>query len=282
MENLENTVVELFKEAVINLPKDVEKALKKAENIEENQLSKNTLNAILENIDIAKNKNLPMCQDTGVPIIFLKIGKNINSSEIINIIESIKKGVEKATKEIPLRPNVVHPLTRENFKTNCGLGAPFINIDFTEKLDKEIEITVFPKGAGSENMSSLKMLTPSEGINGIKKYVLETIAEAGGKPCPPIIVGVGIGGTADLSLKLAKKALLRQIGQRNKDENIANLEKELLDKINKLGIGTMGLGGNTTALDLFIEINGCHTASLPIGICIQCWAGRSASKIIKL
>ena len=280
--NIEDIVVELFKESVIHLPEDVKVALKHAEKIEKNELSKNTLSAILKNIEIAEKENIPMCQDTGVPILFLKVGKNISSSEIMEITNKIKKGVETATKEIPLRPNVVHPLTRENFKTNCGLGAPFINIEFTEQLDREIEIIVFPKGAGSENMSSLKMLTPSEGVKGIKKYVLETIANAGGKPCPPILVGVGIGGTADVSLKLAKKALLRKVGERNNDGTVAELEKELLEKINKLGIGAMGLGGNTTALDVFIEINGCHTASLPVGICIQCWAGRSASRIIKL
>ncbi|WP_456375055.1 fumarate hydratase [Methanocaldococcus sp.] len=278
---ISDIVVELFKEAVIYLPDDVKKAIEDA-HIKEEGISKNILKAIIENNKIAEEKEIPLCQDTGVPIIFLKIGKNINSSEIIKIIEEIKKGVERATKEIPLRPNVVHPLTRENFGTNVGLNAPFINIEFDKNLDREIEITVFPKGAGSENMSALKMLTPSEGINGIKKFVLETVANAGGKPCPPIVVGIGIGGTSDVALKLAKKALLRNIGERHKDENIAKLEKELLEDINKLGIGPMGLGGKITALDVFIEISGCHTASLPVGICIQCWADRKAYKKVKI
>jgi fumarate hydratase subunit alpha len=278
---ISDVVVELFREAVIYLPEDVKKAIEDAYGIEEGA-SKNILKAIIENNKIAEEKQIPLCQDTGVPIIFLKIGKNINSSEIMEIIKEIKEGVKRATKEIPLRPNVVHPLTRENFGTNVGLNAPFINIEFDENLNREIEITVFPKGAGSENMSALKMLTPSEGIEGIKKFVLETIANAGGKPCPPIVIGVGIGGTADVALKLAKKALLRRIGERHKDENIAKLEKELLEGINNLGIGAMGLGGKVTALDVFIEIAGCHTASLPVGICIQCWAHRKASKIINL
>ncbi|AEF96821.1 fumarate hydratase [Methanotorris igneus] len=278
---ISDVVVELFREAVIYLPDDVKKAIEDAYGIEEGA-SKNILEAIIENNKIAEEKQIPLCQDTGVPIVFLKIGKNINSSEIIKIIEEIKKGVKKATEEIPLRPNVVHPLTRENFKTNVGLNAPFINIEFDENLNREIEITVFPKGAGSENMSALKMLTPAEGIEGIKKFVLETVANAGGKPCPPIVVGVGIGGTADVALKLAKKALLRKIGERHKDENIAKLEKELLEGINNLGIGAMGLGGKITALDVFIEISGCHTASLPVGICIQCWAQRKATKRIKI
>ena len=279
---ISDIVVELFREAVIYLPEDVKDALKKAYEEEDNELSKNTLKAIIENIKIAEEKQVPLCQDTGVPIIFLKIGKNINSSEIIKIIEEIKEGVKRATEEIPLRPNVVHPLTRENFKTNVGLNAPFINIEFDEHLDREIEITAFPKGAGSENMSALKMLKPSDGIDGIKNFVLQVVADAGGKPCPPIVVGIGIGGTADVALKLAKKALLRKIGERHKDKEIAELEKELLEKINSLGIGAMGLGGKITALDVFIEIAGCHTASLPVGVCIQCWADRRASRRIKL
>jgi len=131
-------------------------------------------------------------------------------------------------------------------------------------------------------MSALKMLKPSDGIDGIKNFVLQIVADAGGKPCPPIVVGVGIGGTADVALKLAKKALLRKIGKRHKDKEIAKLEKELLEKINSLGIGAMGLGGKITALDVFIEIAGCHTASLPVGVCIQCWADRRASRKIKL
>ena len=280
--NIPDIIVQLFKDAVIYLPDDVKDALKESEQKEESKLSKNTLKAICENIEIAEEKNIPMCQDTGVPIIFLKVGKGINSSDIMKIIDKIKEGVKRATEEVPLRPNVVHPISRENLKTNVGLGAPFINLEFDENLNKEIEITVFPKGAGSENMSALKMLTPADGIKGIKNFILETIAYAGGKPCPPIVVGVGIGGTADLSLKLAKKALLRKIGERHNDEVIAKLEKELLTDINKLGIGTMGLGGNITALDVFVEIMGCHTASLPVGICIQCWAHRKASKVIKI
>ncbi|ACX72377.1 hydro-lyase, Fe-S type, tartrate/fumarate subfamily, alpha subunit [Methanocaldococcus vulcanius M7] len=280
--DISEIVVELFKEAVVLLPQDVNNALNVAYSEETENLSKNTLKAIIENNKIAEQKQVPLCQDTGVPIIFLKIGKNINSSEIMEIMEDIKEGVKKATETIPLRPNVVHPITRENFKTNVGLQSPFIQVEFDEKLNREIEITVFPKGAGSENMSALKMLTPSDGIKGVKEFILKTVVEAGGKPCPPIVVGVGIGGTADIALKLAKKALLRKIGERHPDEKIAKLEKELLEKINKLGIGAMGLGGKITSLDVFIEIAGCHTASLPVGVCIQCWANRKASRRIKL
>ncbi|WP_048187595.1 fumarate hydratase [Methanococcus voltae] len=282
MSEISHIVEELLEISAIYLPMDIKKALENSEKIEETEISKDILKAIVRNNEIAEEKNIPLCQDTGVPVIFLKIGNNINSTDVIKIMENIQYGVEKATESVPLRPNVVNPLTRENLKTNTGLGSPFINIEFDEKLEKEIEITVFPKGAGSENMSALKMLTPAEGIKGIKKFVLDTVVASGGKPCPPIVLGVGIGGTADLSLKLAKKALLRNLGTRNNDKNISKMEVELLDMINSLNIGAMGLGGLTTALDVFIEINGCHTASLPVGICIQCWADRKATAKIKL
>jgi len=282
IESIPNIIVELFREAVITLPEDVKRALIESIEKEENENSKNTLKAIVENLNIAEEKSIPMCQDTGVPVIFLKVGKNIDSSEINEIIDKIKEGVIKATEEVPLRPNVVNPFTRENLKTNTGLGAPFINIEFDEDLNREIEITIFPKGAGSENMSALKMLTPAEGIKGIKKFILETVVKSGGKPCPPILLGIGIGGTADLSLKLAKKALLRKVGERHPEERISNLERELLEDINKLGIGAMGLGGNITVLDVFIEYMGCHTASLPVGICIQCWANRWARRTLRI
>lgn len=280
-ERISEIVVELFRESAIYLPKDVKNAIINAENIECGAC-KDTLHAINVNNEIAESKQIPLCQDTGVPIIFLKIGKGILTDKIFEIIKEIEEGVKWATEQIPLRPNVVNPITRENLKTNTGLGFPYINFEFDEKLDSEIEISVFPKGAGSENMSALKMLTPSDGILGIKAFVLDTIANAGGKPCPPIVLGIGIGGTADLSLKIAKKALLRDIGTRNSDETLKKLEIELLEDINKLGIGAMGLGGKVTALDVFIEISGCHTASLPVGICIQCWADRKATRRIKL
>ncbi|MBA2853353.1 fumarate hydratase subunit alpha [Methanococcus maripaludis] len=281
MSNISEIVVELFKEASIYLPNDVKSKLKHATQIEHGAC-KDTLQAIELNNKIAESKQIPLCQDTGVPVVFLKIGTGISSEKIIEIIKEIEKGVKRATAEVPLRPNVVNPITRENLGTNTEMGAPFINFEFSESLNNEIEISVFPKGAGSENMSALKMLTPSEGLNGIKKFILETVVNAGGKPCPPIVLGIGIGGTADISLKLAKKALLRDIGNRNPEKTIENLEKELLDSINQLGIGAMGLGGKITALDVFIEVNGCHTASLPVGICIQCWADRKAKRKIKL
>ncbi|HID47967.1 MAG TPA: fumarate hydratase [Methanothermococcus okinawensis] len=282
VDDIAEVVVDLFRETVTTVPEDVERALLSALEREESEISRSILKAILKNIEVAQDRSIPLCQDTGVPIVFLKVGRDVSSTEILHILEGIKKGVARATEEIPLRPNVVNPFTRENLKTNVGLGSPFVDVEIDESLEREVEIKILPKGAGSENMGALKMLTPAEGIEGIRRFVLETVAKAGGKPCPPIILGVGVGGTGDTALKLAKKALLRRIGERHPNRDVAKLERELLDDINKLGIGAMGLGGSVTALDVFIEYMGCHTASLPVGICIQCWAHRWGRRVLKI
>lgn len=268
---IENTIFSLFKEAVIKLPDDVKNALQDAYKHEDDKIARLNLKAILDNIEAAQEMGVPMCQDTGLPIVFVKLGP----IKIENLYEGIRKGVKKATKEVPLRPNVVNPLTRKNTGTNTGDIIPQIDIELIE--EEKVEFTVFPKGIGSENNNALKMALPGEGIEGIKKFVLDTVIAAGGKPCPPIIVGVGIGGSSDLAMKIAKKALLGKVGKRNPDKQIAKLEKDILGEINKTGIGPMGLGGKTTALDVKIITADTHTAGLPIGVCIQCWAGRHAT-----
>ncbi|MFH1327593.1 MAG: fumarate hydratase, partial [Candidatus Bathyarchaeota archaeon] len=182
------------------------------------------------------------------------------------------RAVERATKIVPLRSNTVHPLTRTNSGNNVGENIP--NIVWLYADVDEVELTAFLKGAGSENMSKFSMINLGLGVNGIKKFVLDSVVEAWAQPCPPIILGIGIGGTVDLTYKLAKLALLRPIGQRNTDVDIANLEVELLNLVNETGIGPMGLGGKTTALDVRIESAYCHTASLPVGINFECWADR--------
>ncbi|WP_414470532.1 fumarate hydratase [Methanobacterium sp. ACI-7] len=272
---IENTVFNLFKEAVIKLPDDVKKALQDAYKNEDHELARLNLKAILDNIEAAEKLGVPMCQDTGVPIVFVKLG----DVEVENLIEGIKNGVVRATEEVPLRPNVVDPITRENRGNNTGNLMPQIDIELVD--DKIIELTAFPKGIGSENNNALKMALPGEGIEGIKNFVLDTVIAAGGKPCPPIIVGVGIGGSSDLAMKLAKKALLGKIGEINKDKTLAKLEEDILSQINSTGIGPMGLGGKTTALDVKILTADTHTAGLPIGVCIQCWAARQATAILK-
>lgn len=272
---IEDTIFNLFKEAVIKLPEDVKKALQEAYKNENNDIACLNLKAILDNIEAAEKMEVPMCQDTGLPIVFVKLGK----VDVENLYEGIRKGVERATKEVPLRPNVVDPITRKNTGTNTGNMMPQIDIELID--EEKIEFTVFPKGIGSENNNALKMALPGDGIEGIKKFVVDTVIAAGGKPCPPIIIGVGIGGSSDLAMKIAKKALLGKIGERNPDKTIAELEEDILRVINETGIGPMGLGGKTTALDVKILTADTHTAGLPIGVCIQCWAGRQANAVLK-
>jgi fumarate hydratase subunit alpha len=278
-ETIKETVSELLKRAVTDLPKDVEFALEKARKTERGEIAKTQLATILDNVKYARNKGVPICQDTGIPVFYVGIG-SFAQVDIGIIEEAIIEGVRLATNDIPLRSNAVHPLTRKNSGDNTGEGVPVIEIELLKGKDY-VEITVLPKGAGSENMSRLALLKPSDGVNGIKRFVIESVAAAGGNPCPPVIVGVGIGGTADKAMKLSKKALLRKIPSRNKDADMGCLEKELLEGVNQLGIGPMGLGGDTTALAVHVEYAFCHTASLPVAVNLQCWANRRASARIR-
>ena len=274
-EKITETASELLKRAATRLPEDVEEALEKAHKKESRETAKTQLAAILENIRYARKKGLPICQDTGIPIFYVGIGSKAHIDVGI-IEEAVIDGVRKATKEVPLRPNAVHPLTRKNSGDNTGVGIPVLELEILKGKDY-VEITVLPKGAGSENMSRLAMLKPSDGLAGLEKFVIESVAAAGGNSCPPIIVGVGIGGTADKAMMLSKKALLRRIPSRNKDALVASLERDLLERINLLGIGPMGLGGDITALAVHAEYAFCHTASLPVAVSLQCWANRRAS-----
>lgn len=272
---IEETVYQLYKKAVIELNEDVIKSLENALKNEEDELARLNIKNILKNIKLARENQIPMCQDTGLGIIFVKLG----NVKVENLKTAIRNGVKKASSEIPLRPNIVDPLTRENSGNNLGDKIPYINIELTDT--DYLEITLLPKGFGSENNNKLKMALPAEGEEGIKDFVVESVLQAGGKPCPPMIVGVGIGGTSDLAMKLAKEAMLDEIGKPNKDSKLAKMEKEILDKINQNGKGPMGLGGKTTALDVKIKTAATHTAGLPIGVCIQCWAHRHATAILK-
>lgn len=272
---VEDTICSLYRDSVIELPKDVKNALKDAYANENDETARLNLKAIIDNIEAAHENGIPMCQDTGLPIVFVKLG----DVKVENLYMGIRNGVEKATITVPLRPNVVDPFTRENTGTNTGKGIPLVEVEVVE--GDYLELTIFPKGFGSENNNALKMALPGEGIEGVKKFVLETVLAAGGKPCPPTRIGVGIGGSSDYALKLAKKALLRDVNSKNSDKRLAELEEELLESVNSTGIGPMGLGGKTTALDVKVELADTHTAGLPIGVCIQCWAARHASAILK-
>ena len=277
---IEDTIYQLYKQAAIVLGDDVKCALEDALKCEDSDLGKLNIEAILKNIELAEEKSIPMCQDTGLPIIFVKLGKveKLGKVHVENLYEGIKKGVAKATAEVPLRPNVVDPITRKN-SGNVGDKVPIVDI---ELIDEDyVEFTIMPKGFGSENNNALKMALPAEGIEGVKDFVVETALKAGGKPCPPIVVGVGIGGSSDMALKLGKKALLGKVGERNPDPTIAEMELECLERINKDGKGPMGLGGRTTALDVKILKMDTHTAGLPVGVVIQCWADRHATARIE-
>jgi fumarate hydratase subunit alpha len=268
---IEDATVELIRRAVTRLPADVVMALESADKTETNAAARRELGIMIENVREAGRCTLPMCQDTGIPVFFVKMGRR----HVAGLEDALARAVRRATIEVPLRRNVVDPLTRVNSGDNTGVRMPYISYSFSDA--GFVEIAFMPKGAGSENMSALAMLNPSDGVAGVKKFVVDAIVRAEGKPCPPVIVGVGIGGSADACLALAKKALMRPVGSRNPVAAYASLEAELLQQINATGIGPMGLGGKTTALAVHVEQADCHTASLPVGINLQCYAARRAS-----
>ena len=230
-ELLEDVTVHLIRRAQTKLPNDIETALKMAYESESSEIPKTQLKNILDNIKLAADTKIPMCQDTGIQIFFIWLPKDGCELSPTQIRNAITKGVSRATSEIPLRPNTVHPLTRTNAGDNTGHHMPYLNFKPSEK--EYLEIAVMPKGAGSENMSALKMLTPAHGIKGIKQFVLDTLVHASGKPCPPVILGIGIGGSADISMKLAKEALMRPINQQNNNSQFAELEDELYLKLQR-------------------------------------------------
>jgi len=261
-----------LKQAATVLPQDVVLGLQQARERESSPMGAAQLDAILENVNVARDGAVPMCQDTGIQTFFVQAG--VDSPFLKNLKGWICDAVTQATKDIPLRPNTVDPFTGKNPGDNSGRYMPFINWELVDGSD--VLISVLPKGGGSENMSTLKMLPPGVGIKGIKKAVIEHIVSCQGKPCPPTIVGVGIGGGADIAMKLGKKAILRKIGSENPVPEAAAVEKELLELVNATGVGPMGVGGETTCLAVHVEYAHRHPASLPLGILVQCWADRRA------
>uniref|UniRef100_A0A7C4NVE3 Fumarate hydratase n=1 Tax=Staphylothermus marinus TaxID=2280 RepID=A0A7C4NVE3_STAMA len=278
---VEQAVVDAFRTAVIKIPPDVKNALEKAYVTEDNQMSRSQLEAILKNIELAVKLGKPVCQDTGTPYVYVKVGYGfpIELKDMKIIEESIINGVKRATKEIPLRPNTVDPFTGKNPGDNTGRYMPIIHYELVDS--DSLEITVVPKGGGSEYVSVLEMPPPGEGIKAVKRIVVDAVLKAGSMPCPPTVVGVGVGGGSDTALFLAKKAAcIRKLGTVNPDSTIDKLEKELYTAINKLGIGAMGLGGRTTVLAVHIDYAYKHPANLPVGVVFQCWALRRATAII--
>lgn len=270
---IEDTAVQLLKLAVVELPADVKEALERAYREETSEAGKVQLEAILKDIELAKKWNVPMCQDTGVIIFYVRAGAE---AEGLGRIEAaLKNATRRGTKEIPLRPNTVDPFTQKNTGDNTGRYIPYINWELTE--GNAIEMTAFPKGGGSENVCTLGMLTPGEGVKGLKKFVIDAVIKAGAMPCPPTILGVAAGGGADISMKLAKAALLRPLNQSNPNPELAKLENELYEAANLTGIGPMGLGGKCTVLGVKIDYAHRHPASYPVAVAFQCWAARRAT-----
>ena len=268
------TVKKLCIEANCHLPQDIKSVLEKAYDKESWQGAKEILGRICENYRIADSENVPICQDTGAACVFLKIGQDVHIDG--DITEAVNEGVRQGYSEGYLRKSIVRdPLDR----VNTGDNTPAM-IYFELTSGDKVEITVAPKGFGSENMSRIAMLKPSDGIEGVKQFVVKTVEEAGPNPCPPVVVGVGIGGTFDKAAYLAKKALLRNADEPNPEKFYADLEEELLKKINSLGIGPQGLGGRTTALCVNIEKFPTHIAGLPVAVNINCHVTRHKTEVI--
>ena len=273
---IKSIVKTLCLDACTKLNDDMKEALKKAAETEESPAGEAVLQQLLENARIAQTESIPLCQDTGFTVLYIEIGQEVSfTGGYLN--DAITRAVAEAYTDGYLRKSIVkNPLTDPvNTRDNT---PPIIHTDIVP--GDRVKITVLPKGGGAENVSRIKMLKPADGIDGVKNFVIETVSLAGANPCPPIIVGVGIGGTFDYVAYLAKKALLRKIGQRSPEKKIAGYEVQWLEEINKLGIGPAGLGGKVTALDLFIEVFPRHIASFPVAVNIQCNAARSQSYVL--
>ena len=267
---LQSTLNDMLIHTTTQLPEDILAAVKEAHSHETKDLAKKQLEAILNSASLSEDMHIPLCQDTGLVTLFI-------SGELVGQIGDIEKTLVKSIQSITakggMRANVVNPLTRKNTGTNTGLGQPEVLID---RSTKKTTMKMILKGAGSDNFTNLKMMVPTASRQDIMKHILQVVIEAGGKTCPPNILGIGIGGSAIQAMFNSKLALLRPIGARHPDSQVAQFETSLLKAANELGIGTMGLGGDTTVLDVHVETAGAHTASLPIAISFGCWANRVA------
>jgi fumarate hydratase subunit alpha len=271
---VEEVAKELYIMALKKLPPDVKEALKKAYERETQETAREIFRTILKNIEVAEEHEMLICQDTGLPIYFVTIGSKF-PVDGAKIAESLEKGAKRATLEHPFRGSSTHPLTRLNPQTSVGKGLPVIHWGFDASSER-LDILMVPKGSGSENMSAMKMFIPADGVQALKKFVLDRVVESGANPCPPGIIGVGIGGTSDLVTVLAKKAIARPVGSKNPDSELAEMEEALLKAINATGIGPMGLGGDTTALAVHIESAYTHITQNPVAVNTQCWPARRA------
>lgn len=276
-ENLISEVAQrLIRQAAVVLPDDVKSALARACEREETILARRQLLAMLENARVAEQRQVPLCQDTGVPTFFLSLGSEVRIEG--NPARALEDAVRRATEEVPLRQNVIHPLSRRNSGTNTGWGVPILHWDFVPGADY-LELMFVPKGFGAEmRASQCWVLTSEDASRAAVRAVLDVVQDSMGEPCPPVIIGVGMGGTADHCVHMAKRALFRRpLGSHNQEPEVAALEQQILQAVNETGLGPMGLGGRTYALAVHVEVCGAHTAVVPVSVLMQCWAARYAA-----
>jgi len=269
-----DTAKELYIRALKILPPDVREALQKAYERETTPTGQEIFRTILRNVEVADQQDVLICQDTGLPIYLVKIGSKF-PVDGAQVAAALKEGAKRATLEHPFRGSSTHPVTRVNPQTSVGEGLPIIYWDFMPE-NEFLDILMIPKGSGSENMSAMKMFIPADGVAAIKKFVIDTVLQSGSNPCPPGVIGVGIGGTADLVSKLAKEAIARPVGSHNHDPFFAKMEDELYEAINSLGFGPMGLGGSVSTLAVHIEWAFTHITQNPVAVNTQCWPARRA------
>ena len=268
----------LYIRALKLLPDDIKGGFAELMRRETDETGRAVLATMVENIAVAERTDNLLCQDTGIPIYNVVIGRNVEFDGVA-LKEALRRGCERATREHPLRSSVVHPITRRNEQTSCGVRIPIVNVDFDDR-DGTVEIEMIPKGSGSENGSFLQMLIPADGVAAIKRFVIDRVIECGGRVCPPTIVGVGIGGTSDLCAHLAKVAATRPLGTSCADPEGAAIEAELSEAVNALGIGPQGLGGWATAFRVHVEVAATHITMNPVAVNIQCHSARRAAAVI--
>ena len=271
---VEDAAKTLYIRALKMLPPDIKAGFGRLTGSETAPTAQRVLATMVHNIGVAESTDNLLCQDTGIPIYNVTIGRGV-ACDGHALLQAIRRGCERATREYPLRSSVVHPLTRRNEHTSCGIGVPVVHVDFSDAPDV-VEIEMIPKGSGSENGSFLKMAIPAEGVDAIKTFVIDCVLAAGGKTCPPTIVGVGLGGTSDLVVALAKRAATRPLGSVCADPDGAALEAQLSAAVNGLGIGPQGLGGDSTAFAVHIELAATHITMNPIAVNMQCHSARRA------
>jgi fumarate hydratase subunit alpha/L(+)-tartrate dehydratase alpha subunit len=275
---VEEVCKDLYVRALKILPPDIKAGFARLQKAETHKIGQTILGTMVENIAVAERTNNILCQDTGIPIYNVTVGRDV-SFDGADMTRAIRRGCERATKEHSLRSSVVHPITRVNEQTSCGVRVPIIHYGFDDR-EETVEIEMIPKGSGSENGSFLQMLIPADGIKAVKRFVIDRVIELGGRVCPPTIVGVGIGGTSDLCMHLAKIAATRPLRTKCSDPDGAKIEAELSEAVNELGIGAQGLGGRSTSFAVHVEIAATHITQNPVAVNIQCHSARRARATI--